>query len=90
MLLPFIFFRNKRRVISSDGFSVLEKTAVIDMSSEGRRALKGPKHEIFEIEFFTQIRPVQIGDLGTGEKNSNFVRLTYDSKVFAAYILLSV
>jgi hypothetical protein len=31
--------------------------------------LKGPKHEIFEIEFFTQIRPVRIGDLGTGEKN---------------------
>ncbi len=31
--------------------------------------LKGPKHEIFEIEFFTQIRPVRIGDLGNGEKN---------------------
>ncbi len=30
--------------------------------------LKGPKHEIFEIDFFTQIRPVRIGDLGTGEK----------------------
>jgi hypothetical protein len=32
-------------------------------------SLKGPKHEIFEIEFFTQIRPVRIGDLGIGEKN---------------------
>jgi hypothetical protein len=32
-------------------------------------SLKGPKHEIFEIEFFTQIRPVRIGDLWTGEKN---------------------
>jgi hypothetical protein len=52
--------------------------------------LKGPKHEIFEIEFFTQIRPVRIGDLGTGEKKLNFVRFSYDSKVFAAYILLSV
>jgi hypothetical protein len=31
--------------------------------------LKGPKHEIFDIEFFTQIRPVWIGDLETGEKN---------------------
>jgi hypothetical protein len=31
--------------------------------------LKGPKHEIFESEFFTQIRPVRVDDLGTGEKN---------------------
>ncbi len=30
--------------------------------------LKGPKHEIFERFFFTEIRPVRIGDLGTGEK----------------------
>jgi hypothetical protein len=30
--------------------------------------LKGPKHEIFESGFFTDIRPVRIGDLGTGEK----------------------
>jgi hypothetical protein len=30
--------------------------------------LKGPKHEIFESRFFTEIRPVRIGDLGTGEK----------------------
>ncbi len=52
--------------------------------------LKWPKHEIFEIEFFTQIRPVRIGDLGTGEKNLNIVRLSYDLKVFAAYILLGV
>ena len=29
--------------------------------------LKGPKHEIFESGFFTEIRPVRIGDLGTGE-----------------------
>jgi hypothetical protein len=36
---------------------------------ETHSLLKGPKHEIFEIEFFTQIRPVRIGDLGTGEKN---------------------
>jgi hypothetical protein len=31
--------------------------------------LKGPKHEIFKIVFFTQIRPVRVSDLGTGEKN---------------------
>jgi hypothetical protein len=30
--------------------------------------LKGPKHEIFERGFFTQIRPVRVDDLGTGEK----------------------
>jgi hypothetical protein len=30
--------------------------------------LKGPKHEIFESGFLTEIRPVRIGDLGTGEK----------------------
>ncbi len=32
--------------------------------------LKGPKHEIFESGFFTQIRPVRVYDLGTGEKNA--------------------
>jgi hypothetical protein len=31
--------------------------------------LKGPKHEIFESGFFTQIRGLWLGDLGTGEKN---------------------
>jgi hypothetical protein len=30
--------------------------------------LKGPKHEIFEFGFFTQIGPVRVGELGTGEK----------------------
>ncbi len=30
--------------------------------------LKGPKHEIFESGFFTETRPVRIGDLGTGVK----------------------
>jgi hypothetical protein len=32
-------------------------------------SLKGPKHEIFESKFFTQIRPVRVVDLGTDEKN---------------------
>jgi hypothetical protein len=32
------------------------------------KGLKGPKHEIFESGFFTQIRPVRVGDLGTDEK----------------------
>jgi hypothetical protein len=40
-----------------------------DYAKWPKKHLKGPKHEIFEIEFFTQIRPVRIGDLGTGEKN---------------------
>ncbi len=31
-------------------------------------ALKGPKHEIFESGFFTQIRGLWLDDLGTGEK----------------------
>jgi hypothetical protein len=34
--------------------------------------LKGPKHEIFKSGFFTEIRPVRIGDLGTGEKKMKF------------------
>ncbi len=34
--------------------------------------LKGPKHEIFEGGFFTQIRPVRLDDLGTGEKIWHF------------------
>ena len=34
-----------------------------------RFALKGPKHEIFESGFFTQIRGLWLGELGTGEKN---------------------
>jgi hypothetical protein len=54
------------------------------------QSLKGPKHEIFESEFFTQIRPVWLGDLGTGEKNRNFASLSLDMKIFAANILLSV
>jgi hypothetical protein len=34
-----------------------------------RLSLKGPKHEIFESGFFTQIRRLWLGDLGTSEKN---------------------
>jgi hypothetical protein len=37
--------------------------------------LKGPKHEIFQIGFFTQIRPIRVGDLGTGEKKIKFRKL---------------
>jgi hypothetical protein len=40
-----------------------------------RDSLKGPKHEIFESRFFTEIRPVRIGDLGTGEKKMKFCKL---------------
>jgi hypothetical protein len=35
----------------------------------GGGMLKGPKHEIFGSGFFTETRPVRIGDLGTGKKN---------------------
>jgi hypothetical protein len=31
--------------------------------------LKGPKHEIFGSGFFTLIKPIWIGDLGTSTKN---------------------
>jgi hypothetical protein len=37
--------------------------------------LKGPKHEIFESGFFTQIRPVRVYDLGNGEKKITFHKL---------------
>jgi hypothetical protein len=40
--------------------------------------------------FFTEIRPLRIGDLGTGEKKRNFVSLSLYFKVFAVNILLSV
>ncbi len=31
--------------------------------------LKGPKHEIFGSGFFTLIKPIRIGDVGTSIKN---------------------
>ncbi len=38
-----------------------------------QEALKGPKLEIFLASgFFSQIRPVWVGDLGTRQKNSKF------------------
>jgi hypothetical protein len=52
--------------------------------------LKGPKHEIFESGFLTQIRRLWLGDLGTGEKNLNFESWSHYFKVFAANFLLSV
>jgi hypothetical protein len=45
--------------------------------------LKGPKHEIFESGFFTQIRPVGLDDLGTGEKIWHFASWSLYLKVFA-------
>jgi hypothetical protein len=41
---------------------------MVQTTSNPPETLKGPKHEIFESGFFTEIRPVGIGDLGTGEK----------------------
>jgi hypothetical protein len=52
--------------------------------------LKGPKHEIFESGFFTQIRRLWLGELGTGKKNGNFESWSHYFKVFAASFLLSV
>jgi hypothetical protein len=51
---------------------VKEKTtyvAVFPLPPFPIKLLKGPKHEIFESGFFTQIRGLWLGDLGTGEKN---------------------
>ncbi len=52
--------------------------------------LKGPKHEIFESGFFTQIRPVRLDDLGTGEKIWHFASWSLCLKVFATNIFFSV
>ncbi len=41
---------------------------VVPANQNTNTCLKGPKHEIFESGFFTQIRPVRLDDLGTGEK----------------------
>jgi hypothetical protein len=49
------------------------------------------KHEIFDSGFFTQIRPVRVDDLGTGEKTMKFHKLeSLFEGVFATNILLSV
>jgi hypothetical protein len=52
--------------------------------------LKGPKHEILESEFFTQIRPVGQDDLGIGEKIWHFASWSLCLKVFATNIFFSV
>jgi hypothetical protein len=52
--------------------------------------LKGPKHEIFESGYFTQIRGLWLGDFGTGEKNLNFESWSNYFRVFAAKFLLSI
>jgi hypothetical protein len=39
------------------------------MDSHIRMGLKEPKHEIFGSGFFTLIKPIWIGDLGTSTKN---------------------
>ncbi len=44
-------------------------TAVHIRQFHKKCCLKGPKQEIFENGFFTEIRPVREGDLGTGKKN---------------------
>ncbi len=36
---------------------------------ENLYSVKGPKHEIFGSGFFTLIKPIWIGDLGTSTKN---------------------
>jgi hypothetical protein len=64
--------------------------AVLLVGSENNWSLKlkGPKHEIFKSRFFTEIRPVLVGDLGTGEKML-FRKLILYLKVFATNILSS-
>jgi hypothetical protein len=38
---------------------------------QSENPLKGPKHEIFGSGFFTLIKPIWIGDLGTSKKKLN-------------------
>ena len=50
--------------------------------------LKVPKRENFSLEFFALSEPIWVGELGTGEKNRIFYRLTPDFDgfwFFAAY-----
>ncbi len=44
------------------------RTMKMHPHAENYSTCRGPKHEIFESEFFTLIRPVRVDDLGTGEK----------------------
>ncbi len=59
--------------VSTEGFDIFPHDGFT--SQQVNYILKGPKHEIFEIEFFTQIRPVRTGDLGTGEKKLKFRKI---------------
>ncbi len=61
-----------------------------DVAKNLKWALKGPKHEIFESGFITQIRPVRLDGLGTGEKIWHFASWSLYLKVFASNILFSV
>jgi hypothetical protein len=50
--------------------------------------LKVPKHENFSLAFFAPSEPIWVCELGTGEKNRIFYRLTPDFDgfwFFAAY-----
>jgi hypothetical protein len=50
-------------------FAALLCVTVSNQGVKKGNRLKGPKHETFGSVFFTEIRPVRLGDLGTGEKN---------------------
>ncbi len=49
--------------------AVFGSIPVISVISVISLLLKGPKHEIFGSGFFTLIKPIWIGDLGTSTKN---------------------
>jgi hypothetical protein len=77
--------------ISDQGHNLLDyRISDSQKLSVAHLCLKGPKHEIFESVFFTQIRRLWLGDLGTGEKKLNFESWSHYFKVFAANFLLSV
>jgi hypothetical protein len=58
------------------------------VSDLSRVALKVPKRENFSLEFFALCEPIWVCEIGTGEKNRIFYRLTPDFDgfwFFAAY-----
>ncbi len=70
----YLQFFKKREQISERHTSVTVEKYCRDFRPKCMRAnvlqvtfcnLKGPKHEIFVAEFFTQLKPVWVADLGT-------------------------
>jgi hypothetical protein len=72
--LLFIFFSTRKKFLKNVGARTEKNADLIiglpkQHSSHERVPLKGPKHEIFGSGFFTLIKAIWIGDLGTSTKN---------------------